>query len=165
MEVAMTGKWIMVLAAASAMAVGGCDRQQPVVDASTGAPRMVEPVTELVGQGRPPIPDFPVPVGFALNESLSRNFAAAGLRSVEHVYDGKADKFAVKRFYQQQMPVSRWVLQNDLVAEGTITMEFEKEGHGERCTVVITTREWWHLFHPTRIAARLYTSGRAEGSK
>jgi hypothetical protein len=158
----MSNRAMGVLAAA-ALAVGGCDRQSNVVDASSGAPRMVESQTDLVAQGRPPVPDFPVPTGFELKEKESRSFAVAGMRNVEHVYTGWSDKYAVKRFYQRQMPTHRWVIMSDLVADGIVTLEFEKEGRGERCLVLIKPVDYL-LFQKTRIVARVWTSARAEGS-
>lgn len=152
-----SGMAAMALAAIAAMAATGCNNTQ-TVDASSGAPRMMEPTPELVAQSRPPVPDLPVPVSFGLNEDRSRSFAAAGARYVDHVYAGRADKFSVGRFYKRQMPINRWTLVTDIFAQGSVTLDFEKEG--ERCHIVID--ETNNLFHPTQITVQLFTSGRID---
>jgi hypothetical protein len=157
----MISRYVMGFLAAALGASGGCDGSRTVIDTSTGAPRLVSSGAspELVAQDRPPIADVPIPTGFSLNERLSHNFSAAGLRNVEHMYDGSSDRFAVGRFFIRQMPIARWVLVSDLYAEGVRTLEFEKEGRGERCHVIIEKGPW---FVSTRVTVRLWTSGRIQ---
>ncbi|MCK4601387.1 MAG: hypothetical protein KAU28_02905 [Phycisphaerae bacterium] len=154
----MTRRWMIALvAAAMLVAAGGCNNDTRTIDASSGAPRQVEPFPELVARSRPPIPDLPMPIGFKLDEGKSRNFAAAGARYIDHIYKGKANKFAVARFYRRQMPTNRWTLVTDRFVQGDVILDFEKET--ERCYIVITKGS---LFRPTRIKAQLWTSGRIE---
>ncbi|MHC4295178.1 MAG: hypothetical protein ACYSTL_06295 [Planctomycetota bacterium] len=127
------------------------------VDASSGAPREVQPSFELVATSRPPIPDLPVPIGFGLDEGKSRDYAFSGGRFVDHVYKGKGDKFAVKRFYERQMPINRWVLSTEMFIRGDISMDFEKET--ERCRIVVTGGG---SFQSTYIEVQLSPSGRVE---
>jgi len=151
----MTRTWILMLLMSPALA-GGCNNNQ-TIDRTGGAPRQVEPMMELVARSRPPIPDLPVPIGYKLDEGKSRNFAAAGARYIDHLYKGKADKFAVARFYKRQMPINRWTLVTDMFVQGNVVMEFEKQI--ERCNVTITDGS---IFHPTYIKVQLWTSGRIE---
>lgn len=146
---------LLTIAAAMLLAAG-CNRTQ-TVDASSGAPQMVEPMAELIAQPRPPIPDMPVPIGFDLDEGKSRSFAAAGARYIDHLYKGRSDRFAVARFYKRQMPVNRWTLVTDMFVQGDIMLDFEKET--ERCRVIVTSGS---LFHSTYVKVQLWTSGRIE---
>jgi hypothetical protein len=123
--------------------------------ASDGAYREVSAPVELVAKSRPPIPDVPVPIGFDLDENRSRNFAAAGLRTVDHLYKGNADKFAVARFYKRQMPISRWVLVTDRFAQGDIILDFEKET--EHCSIMIDEGDMWNSVF---LKVQVWTSGR-----
>lgn len=147
----------MLLVLAAAMLAAGCGNKTQTVDASGGAPRVVEPFPELWAQARPPIPDLPMPVGFDLDEGKSRSFAAAGARYVDHVYHGGADKFAVARFYKRQMPNNRWTLVTDMFVQGEIMLDFEKDT--ERCRVVVIKGG---LFHASKIKIQLWTSGRIQ---
>ena len=141
----------------SACWLAGCDNQPQKVEASGGGYRQVPPPIELVAQGRPPISDLPVPVGFNLDESRSRNFAAAGARYVDHVYRGGADKFAVARFYKRQMPISRWVLVTDMFVQGDIMLDFEKET--QRCRIIVAEGS---MFHSCHVKVQLWTTGRIQ---
>ena len=136
------------------MVVAGCSGSGQSVGPS-GPPGTVGPMPELMGQARPPIPDLPVPMDFDLDEDKSRNFAAAGARYVDHVYKGRADKFAVARFYKRQMPISRWTLVTDMFIQGDIMLDFEKDT--ERCRIMVTDGS---LLHRTRIKVAMWTSGR-----
>ncbi len=126
---------LMIVPLVVVLAAIGCDQHMrnfsaPVDGQSGSAP-------ELRPAARTPIPDFPVPVGFSLDESQSRSFAAGGSRSVFHVYKGRANKFDVARFYRKQMAVNRWVLVTDRFVLGEVKMDFEKET--ERCDVIINS--------------------------
>ena len=146
--------WLWLFVAALCVAPVGCESSQSA-GVSTGSSAPVGPIPELVAMARPPIADLPVPIGFDLVESTSRNFAAAGARYVDHVYKGSADKFAVGRFYKRQMPLERWALVTDMFVQGSITLDFEKDT--ERCRITVTDGSW---FHRTRIKLAVWTSGR-----
>jgi hypothetical protein len=147
----------LLFAAASFWAAGCNSSSSSTIDASSGAPRQMAPVVELVAQFRPPIPDLPLPVGFDLDQSRSRNFAAAGMRWVDHRYEGGNDKFAVARFYRRQMPINRWTLVTEMFTQGDLTLDFEKQT--ERCHIVVSDG---NLIHPTIIKVQLWTSGRVQ---
>ena len=157
----MTSKGIIGLLAATAwLFAGGCNGSS---QSTSNPPARAEMGSELVAQVKPPIPDLPVPVSFSLNEDESRSIASAGMRFVEHVYVGKPDKYAVKRFYMARMPENRWVLINDVIASGEVRLEFEKDGRGERCTLIIGENSGiGSVFSPTRIKATVQTVGRVE---
>lgn len=144
------------LATALVLAVGCSDPQ--TVDTSNGAPKLMEPASTLVAQPHPTVPDLPVPMGFSLDEARSRSSAAAGTRLVDYVYLGRSDKFAVGRFYKQQMPVNRWTMVMDNFAQGVEVLEFEKEG--ERCRITIDSTS--NLLHPTQVLVFMCASGRVE---
>ena len=151
----MTRKWIAWMTAAAAAAAGaGCNGGQ-TIDASSGAPRLVQPTASLVAQARPPVPDLPVPFGFKLDEGASRNYDLAGARLVDHVYKGSAPRLQVKRFYEEQMPINRWSLVTAMFITGEVLLDFEKES--ERCHIIVGKGD---LFHPTVIRVKLWTSGR-----
>jgi len=149
----MMTRWISGLLVAVAVSAAGCNDRQ-TIDSSGGAPREVNPPLELVAQGRPPIADIPVPIGFKLDEGKSRNLAAAGLRWVIHLYKGGSNKYAVARFYRRQMPINRWTLVTDVFSQGALRLDFEKGN--ERCHVEVTDGS---LFHPTYIRVELWPTG------
>ena len=131
----------------------GCGNSTRSVGAG-GSQGSVAAVPDLVARGRPPIPDLPVPIGFKLDENKSVDYAVAGARFVNHKYKGNADKFEVKRFYERQMPISRWTLTTAMFASGDVVLDFEKDV--ERCRVTITKGS---LFHRIYVHVRLWTSG------
>ena len=157
-------KWTAgILIAAGLLWSAGCGGGDGrTIDASSGAPRQIAPMADLVARARPPIPDLPVPIGFKLDESESLDYALAGARFVNHKYKGKPDKFTVKRFYERQMPINRWTLTTAMFAGGEIMMDFEKET--ERCRVSISSRSLLNLFRRTHIYVRLWTSGPIQGT-
>jgi len=146
--------WFYLAAAAICLATAGCNDSGGGSRVSAGGTGPVGPIPELVAMSRPPIADLPIPIGFDLNESKSRNFTAAGARYADHVYKGSADKFAVGRFYKRQMPINRWTLVTDMFVQGDIMLDFEKDT--ERCRVTITDGS----FGSTVVKVAMWTSGR-----
>ena len=146
---------VFVSVAILAFAVG-CGGTQ-TIDASSGAPRKIEPMYDLVAKSRPVISDMPIPIGYSLDEGRSRTFETGVARYVDHVYKGGSDKFAVARFYKRQMPINRWALVTDMFVQGDVMLDFEKET--ERCRIIITDG---NLFHKTNIKVHLWTTGRIE---
>ncbi len=159
----MKRRW-SVAAVLVACGFAGCARttvyrpDQRTVDSSSGAPVEVAPETRLVAKSRPPIPDVPVPLEFGLDEGRSRNFAAAGTRYVDHVYEGSADKFSVGRFYKKHMPVNGWTLVTDMFVQGRIIQHYEKDME----TAHLTIYDAGGLGGGTKVELQLFTSGRLE---
>ena len=92
--------------------------------------------------GRSLEPDIPVPAGFELVERSSEDLSTGrGRLYLRHDYEGAADKFAIRTFYREQMPICRWRLIDDAHVAGDLTLQFEKKT--ERCTVRITDRKGW----------------------
>jgi hypothetical protein len=159
--------WLGLLVAALWMVLPGCNNGSlggglggsgggsSSAGAAPDGAGTVGPLPELVSMSRPPIADLPVPVGFDLAESRSRNLAAAGARFVDHVYTGRADKFAVGRFYKRLMPINRWALVTDKFVQGEIQLDFEKDA--ERCQVTITDGSF---FGTTVVKIAVMPSGR-----
>ena len=145
-------KVTLVLAVlATALFACGCAgmRYAPAGSVKNGA------ALELSRDPRAPIPDFPVQIGFRLDENLSRSFAAGGARLIYHVYRGRGNKFEVARFYRREMASNRWVLVTDRFVQGEIRMDFEKET--ERCDVAIRSGS---RSQSVEILVELFTSGR-----
>lgn len=152
----MKSKWICIILAVAAISLVGCGGGGGgrAIDTSGGAPREVGMPMELVAMSNPFVPDIPVPLGFSHAEKQSIDFGAGTARYVHHMYRGKEDKWSVRRFYENQMPINRWSLVTYMNAEGELSMDYEKDN--ERCRVIITSGSW---VHPTRIIVRLWTSG------
>lgn len=91
----------------------------------------------------PFIADVPVPTGFRLVEKTTDDYVSGGTRVVRHDYEGRADRAALRSFYQEQMPGFRWARISDQNIKGEITMRFEKGN--ESCVVVIrpTSSDWF----------------------
>ncbi len=88
-------------------------------------------------RGRPFERDIPVPAGFSLVEQASEDRSTGTSRLyLRHVYTGDADKYAVRNFYREQMPLARWTKVSDGSVKGDFSMRFEKGN--ESCTVAIT---------------------------
>jgi hypothetical protein len=155
--------WLAMVVAALWMAPAGCTSgtlggnggSAPPPGGPPAAADAAGPMPELVSMSRPPIADLPVPIGFDLSETRSRNLAAAGARFVDHVYTGRSDKFAVWRFYKRLMAINRWVLVTDKFIQGEIQMDFEKEA--ERCQVTILNGGF---LQPTVVKIVVMPSGR-----
>jgi len=150
---------MFVVAAAAVAVLAGCQEQQQI---ETGSKTPVEgdDVPGLVAQAYPPVPDLPVPIGFKLHEKRSRNQSAAGVRFVDHLYRGRADKYDLQRFYKQQMRISRWTLTVDTFTQGQITMDFQKAN--ERCWIVISEGDF---FHPTHVKIQVFFTGPLQQSR
>jgi len=93
----------------------------------------------------PYIPDVPVPSDFKLVEKSTDDYSSGGVRVVRHDYEGRADRTALRNFYQEQMPTFRWVRISDQNVRGEQTMRFEKGN--EACTITIRPKssDWFDL--------------------
>jgi len=144
---------LVIASLVAVLAASGCAQQVGYMATSDDAKAGIAP--ELTPAARTPVPDFPVPVGFSLDENQSRSFAAGGARSIFHVYRGWANKFDVASFYRKQMAANRWVLVTDRFLQREVKMDFEKET--ERCLVVIADGK---SRSSVEIQVELFTSGR-----
>jgi hypothetical protein len=95
----------------------------------------------LVASRRQYEKDVPVPAGFQLVEDACEDQSTGTRRLyLRHLYEGDAqNKYAVRRFYREQMPRARWHLVSDGNVKGVYTLRFEKGT--EACTVRITDAE------------------------
>lgn len=110
----MKRAWMTTLglaAVAMVMAGGGCQQSSTM---------------DLGAQARSPLPDVPVPDGFTLVELRSRSWQSGQSRFVDHMYEGRGEKFAVSRFYEKQMPTAGWTLESSQFLQGRGTMDFAK---------------------------------------
>jgi hypothetical protein len=97
---------------------------------------------DLVAQGQPTVADIPLPEGFHLDEKASRHNFGGAWRLVDHRYKGRADRFAVYRFYQRQMPGAQWTMVREGTARTDSVLEFDKGN--ERCSVTISKGDLWY---------------------
>lgn len=111
---------VVVLAVAA-----GCSGPGP-----THAPSPLRPVPD------PPEVDVPVPVGFRLQERSCEDWSSGALRYVRHRYLGKADKYAVRKFYREQMPLVRWSAVSESQVAGRHTLRFKRAK--ESCTITVS---------------------------
>jgi len=80
--------------------------------------------------------DIPIPVGFRLEDRSSEDWASGRVRYVRHRYSGIADKYAVRRFYREQMPLVRWSPQSENLVDGRHTLRFKRPR--ESCTIRVS---------------------------
>lgn len=85
-----------------------------------------DPTVELQAQPQSTIPDVPVPSGFGLVEKQSRSRSRGNWRTVDYLYRGSENKFAVVRFVEKQMPAGGWQLMDKRFVQGRATMNFIK---------------------------------------
>ncbi len=149
---------ICVAVGVAAAVAAGCNGQSQDINRTSGTVQAPRPVPVLRATGRPNIPDVPVPVGFSLDESRSRNYDTGVARFVDHLYKGSKERWEVARFYRDQMPVSRWTYVTDVFAQGVHTLEFEKGS--ERCVINIRKGSFFWPWHRTYIEVRVTTVGR-----
>ncbi len=78
---------------------------------------------------------IPVPLGFRLVDLSSEDWSSGPIRYLRHRYAGRADKYEVRNFYRDQMPLVKWTLGTDRCAGGRIVMGFQRRA--ESCTITI----------------------------
>jgi hypothetical protein len=94
----------------------------------------------LIASNRPYEPDVPLPAGFEIVEQAMEDYSTGQARLyLRHVYAGRADKFAVRRFYREQMPLMRWAKVSDSAVKGQFTMRFAKGN--EVCMIDISDHD------------------------
>lgn len=145
-------RFAVVLVAGAA--VLGCNGRQ-TIDTGSGAPGEVMAPVALAAQANTPISDLPVPVRMDLADGDSRSFAAAGVRWVDHIYRGRANKWAVGRFFKRQMPTAGWTLVADRMLQGKIFLNFTKAN--ENCDVVISSLFWGRA----QVQVGIYPTGKS----
>ncbi len=109
----------------AALGLGGC--AGPGRDAG---------VVELASCPRPYESDIPLPQGFELVDGSSEDWSSGPIRYLRHRYVGRADKYAVRKFYRGQMPLVKWTALAESQVHGRYRLRF-KRGN-ESCTIVIT---------------------------
>jgi len=118
--------WVIALAGL----LGACESTAgPATPASIDGDAADPPRRARVGlipQTQPPVPDIPVPIAFKLAEEISRTYESGGVRTVDHTYVGRDDKYEVERFYAEQMPLKDWVAKSKRMERGVITQIYEK---------------------------------------
>lgn len=91
-----------------------------------------------LGRGTPFESDIPVPADFRIVDRASEDRSTGTSRLyLRHLYEGSADKHALRTFYREQMPLARWTKVSDGNVKGSIVMRYEKSA--ESCTVMLTS--------------------------
>ncbi len=103
--------------------------------AGCGRPGVIRPGAVLAPCPRPYEADIPLPEGFVLVDQSSEDWSSGPARYVRHRYLGRADKYAVRKFYREQMPLVRWTPIDDGNVEGRYTLRFERRN--ESCIITI----------------------------
>lgn len=140
----------VLLPALLAGLVGGCE-SLPTGQWRTGP---------LEARPDPPVQGIPVPLGFELNETLSRSYESTEARFIDHVYDGRAAKQAVERFYAERMPDRGWDMQGTSMTRGEYLLRFSRAN--EICEVRISTVSPTFAPMKTRISVNLQTKGESK---
>jgi hypothetical protein len=108
-----------------------------VLSANTGCPPKDEDPIRLRPEPRAYVRDVPVPEGFVLVDHLSEDQSTGTRRLyLRHRYEGRAEKFAIRSFYREQMPLAGWSLVSDGNVKGLYTLRFDKGE--ESCTIRIS---------------------------
>lgn len=114
----------------------------------------------LIPARNPPVGDLPVPLGFKLDESVSRSYESAGSRYVDHAYEGKAGKVETEQFVRQQMPLKGWTFRGSQMVRGTYVLRYEKEN--EFCDVTIAGSDNAIFGESSTLSYNLQTVGKGE---
>lgn len=132
-----TGQTAVVLIALTAALTAGCNSnptgkvpfQVPVVafnDDGEYLPKRVGP--GLVAATESPIPDVPMPIGFKPVVSQCSSSFDGVVRTVTHVYQGRARAAEAVLFYKQQLPLFGWELSDKQVHEDNSTTLYYTKG-------------------------------------
>ena len=136
-----------------AAAVAGCNQYRGrTIDTGRDGLSEVPRPNVLGAKPNPVISDLPVPVGFKMVEGKSRSMAVPGMRMVDHYYRGRANKWAVGKFYHRQMEASGWKQAADRMFQGILYMDFVKNNNSEFCGIVIRSAS----FGGTEIQVAIY---------
>lgn len=146
----VTFVWLLPVVAGVAVLAGGCESPDANHDV-----RLVVSRTQYEK-------DIPIPDGFELVEDACEDQSTGTRRLyLRHRYEGRADnKYAVRRFYREQMPRARWHLVSDGGVNGVYTLRFEKGT--EACTVEITDAEGGLGGARTRIEVKIVQEERGQ---
>ena len=98
----------------------------------------------MIPRMEPMLPDVPVPTAFKFDPTHSTDFVSTetGQRLNNYSYTGKAVRIDVVDFYQRQMPLDGWKLQQNVGAGGQQRLFFKKtivpEGLTEAPNCIVT---------------------------
>lgn len=106
-----------------------------------GGPTGQRPAWELSAATDPYERDIPLPRGFKLAERSSEDWFSGSIRYVRHRYVGRADKYSVRKFYREQMPLVRWTTLTDSQLHGRYSLRFQRGS--ESCTIEIVDSGSW----------------------
>lgn len=118
--------WAAAAIVTGPAATGGCSFP-------TGGPSAV-----LVASTRSDDPDIPLPEGFRLTDQFHKRIVSGSPWIDRRTYEGRADRRAVLRFYERQMPLVRWTPLTRRPVSGGVEMRFSRGR--QSCTVVVMDR-------------------------
>lgn len=118
------------LVLATALLGWGCEGNvavPPVYRSVDGQP-LAEPVGRgLVVRSNSPLADVPMPVGFVYVQDKSKSKTMAGVRYVQHLYQGRAELSDAVDFYRRQPALQGgWVLVSEQSEKGDTVLRFNK---------------------------------------
>jgi hypothetical protein len=116
---------------------------------------------ELSASADPYEADIPLPAGFALVDRSSEDWSSGPLRYLRHTYVGRADKYTVRKFYREQMPLVRWTALADRQLHGRYTLRFRRGR--EMCTIVIAG-QGSRLYPRTTVDVTIYPGSHESNS-
>ncbi len=113
------------LALGAALAVTGCAGMPGYSDEGVWLPP--QQGRGLVADPDSPVPDAPVPIGFVTLTSRSRGHVNdTGLRSVQHMYQGRADMSDTVSFYREKLRHHGWQRRHEETIDGITTIRSSK---------------------------------------
>lgn len=115
---------LFVLPVAVALSLTACDSVPRMSDDN----QLLPPRTGdgLVAKPNSPIADAPMPIGFVMVESRSRAHAAAGSRTVHHVYQGQSTRADVVNFYRTTLSQYQWDRKSESITPSVIDLTWTK---------------------------------------
>lgn len=81
----------------------------------------------LVAMPAAAIPDVPQPIGFVLVKSQSKASVANGMRSVNHVYQGRATMADAVTYYRNELNKAGWKLNSEDLLGGATEINATKQ--------------------------------------
>ena len=109
----------------AALAVSGCAGMPGYSDEGVWLPP--QQGRGLVADPDSPVPDAPVPIGFVTLTSRSRGHVNdTGLRSVAHMYQGRADMSDTVSFYREKLQHHGWQRRHEETIDGITTIRCSK---------------------------------------
>ena len=73
---------------------------------------------------------------------MSRSRSRGSWRTVDYLYRGSGEKFAVIRFFERQMPINGWTATDKRFVQGRATLNFVNDN--EICSITVYNASGWN---------------------